>query len=166
MSSTFSVSSWKTAMAPASAGVPSVSTHTVPTPVSSTRLLALKGTIGRMKALSDQFHQCVTQAEEQMAAIETAKKRGALDSNPGTGGGATPAKVARTGGGATPAKVARNLSYTPTKGATFLTPVLAFKWVCHVKCLHMYGCTQRCHSSFIQRNSYIFNTCLNKKKTP
>ena len=23
---------------------------------------------------------------------------------------------------------------------------------------------QRCHSSFIQRNSYIFNTCLNKKK--
>ena len=22
---------------------------------------------------------------------------------------------------------------------------------------------QRCHSSFIQRNSYIFNTCLNKK---
>ena len=25
---------------------------------------------------------------------------------------------------------------------------------------------QRCHSSFIQRNSYIFNTCLNKKKTP
>ena len=154
MSSTFSVSSWKTAMAPASAGVPSVSTHTVPTPVSSTRLLALKGTIGRMKALSDQFHQCVTQAEEQMAAIETAKKRGALDSNPGTGGGATPAKVAR------------NLSYTPTKGATFLTPVLAFKWVCHVKCLRMYGCTQRCHSSFIQRNSYIFNTCLNKKKTP
>ena len=24
--------------------------------------------------------------------------------------------------------------------------------------------TQRCHPSFIQRNSYIFNTCLNKKK--
>ena len=39
-------------------------------------------------------------------------------------------------------------------------------YVCMYVCIHVCMCVcQRCHSSFIQRNSYIFNTCLNKKNT-